>query len=405
MPRSHDVVERILRFNADREPERLALKYQAIATGPFRFLRGTCHLFYDDWPARSALSAAPRAWVSGDLHLENFGSYKGDDRIIYFDINDFDEAALAPCTFELARFVTSVLLAAQDLGVGRHAAADLSRGFLDAYGEALARGKARRVERLVADGLVRELLDELLRRTRKELLEKRTERRGGRRRLRLGKRALPATKEQVRAVTRLLRGYARKAKQPGFYRVLDVARRVAGTGSLGVQRFSILVEGKGSPDDNYLLDLKEARPSALAPNAPARQPRWKNEAERVVTIQDRMQVVAPAMLDWVALGGRGYILRELQPTEDRLDYEHNKGRVGQLSSVMRTMGQVAAWSQLRSAGRQGSAIADELIAFAGRSGWRSDVLAYATAYARHVTADWGVFRKAAAAGAVPLPAA
>ena len=193
MPRSHDVVERILRFNADREPERLALKYQAIATGPFRFLRGTCHLFYDDWPARSALSAAPRAWVSGDLHLENFGSYKGDDRIIYFDINDFDEAALAPCTFELARFVTSVLLAAQDLGVGRHAAADLSRGFLDAYGEALARGKARRVERLVADGLVRELLDELLRRTRKELLEKRTERRGGRRRLRLGKRALPAT--------------------------------------------------------------------------------------------------------------------------------------------------------------------------------------------------------------------
>jgi uncharacterized protein (DUF2252 family) len=48
--------------------------------------------------------------------------------------------------------------------------------------------------------------------------------------------------------------------------VLDIGRRIAGTGSLGVERYVVLVEGKGSPDRNYLLDIKEAKPSAMAPH-------------------------------------------------------------------------------------------------------------------------------------------
>ena len=400
-----DVVQRIVRFNAGREPERLRLKYEALCSGAFRFLRGTCHLFYEDWPTRSPLNSAPRTWISGDLHLENFGSYKGDDRIIYFDINDFDEAVLAPCTFELARFATSVLLGAQDFGAGTSQCTELARQFLDAYAGALGRGKARRVERLVAEGMVRELLDALLLRTRRQLLDRRTERRGARRRLKLGKRALPASPQQRRAVTAFLASYARSQQSPAFFRVLDVARRVAGTGSLGVQRYVVLVEGKGSPDDNYLLDLKEARPTALAPFVPCRQPRWANEAERVVTIQDRMQVVAPALLHAVIMEKKGFILRELQPSEDRLTLADWGGRMNKLESVMRTMGRVAAWGQLRSGGRQGSAIADELIAFAGKSGWQGEVLKYAQSYAQQVTADWQAFRKAADKGAIPSPRA
>jgi uncharacterized protein (DUF2252 family) len=397
-----DVVQRIVRFNAGREPERLRLKYEALCSGAFRFLRGTCHLFYEDWPKRSPLNPAPHTWICGDLHLENFGSYKGDDRIIYFDINDFDEAVLAPCTFELARFATSVLLGAQNFGAGKSQATQLVRHFLDAYAHALRRGKARRVERLVAEGMVRELLDALLNRTRRQLLDRRTERRGAKRRLKLGKRALPASPEQHRAVSAFLASYARTQERPAFFRVLDVARRVAGTGSLGVQRYVVLVEGKGSPDDNYLLDLKEARPTALAPYVPCRQPRWGNEAERVVTIQDRMQAVAPALLHAVTMERKGFILRELQPSEDRLTLADCGGRMGKLKSVIRTMGKVTAWSQLRSAGRQGSAIADELIAFGGRSGWQGDVLEYAQSYAPQVTADWQAFRKAAVKGAIPL---
>ncbi len=394
MPRGRDVIQRIISFNHGREPERLRMKYDAIRSGAFRFLRGTCHLFYEDFPRKGPLVAAPRAWVSGDLHLENFGAYKGDDRIIYFDINDFDEAALAPCTLELARFLVSVLLAASDYQVPGKQALGLCRFYLDEYAAAMARGKARRVERLVAEGLVRDLLDGLLHRTRTQLLEKRTELHHGRRTLLLGKRALPVTPAQRKQVTTFVRAFARQQDDPRFYRVLDVARRVAGTGSLGVQRFVILVEGKGSPDDNYLLDLKEARPSALAPAA-GRQPRWRNEADRVCSIQDRMEAVAPALLHPAIMGGTPYILKELQPSEDRLSLEEWNGKIARLENIVATMARVTAWSQLRGSGRQGSAIADELIAWAERSNWQGPLLRYAQAYSKQVEADWKSFRDAA----------
>ncbi|WP_040579625.1 DUF2252 family protein [Methylobacter tundripaludum] len=101
MSMQRNVIERILIFNQGRDPDRLIMKYCAMRTDAFAFLRGTCHLFYQDWPANSPLNDAPSAWICGDLHLENFGSFKGENRLTYFDINDFDEAALAPATWEL----------------------------------------------------------------------------------------------------------------------------------------------------------------------------------------------------------------------------------------------------------------------------------------------------------------
>jgi uncharacterized protein (DUF2252 family) len=101
-----DVVERIHSFNQGRVQERLQSKYQRMAANSFAFFRGTCHLFYEDWPAGSLLNSSPAVWICGDLHLENFGSYKGDNRLAYFDMNDFDEGVL-PCTWDLAHFLTT----------------------------------------------------------------------------------------------------------------------------------------------------------------------------------------------------------------------------------------------------------------------------------------------------------
>ena len=64
----------IQQFNAGRDPERLQLKYHAMRTNPFVFLRGTCHLFYNRLPHEGVFKSALLAWVCGDLHLENFGS-------------------------------------------------------------------------------------------------------------------------------------------------------------------------------------------------------------------------------------------------------------------------------------------------------------------------------------------
>ena len=366
-----DVVRRIQAFNAGRDPERLRLKYRAMRGSPFAFLRGTCHLFYDRLPRGGIFGSAPAVWSCGDLHLENFGSYKGDNRLVYFDVNDFDEAALAPASWDVVRLLTSLWIGADGLRVGD--ARPLCQSFLDAYASALTQGKAYWVERETAQGLVRELLDGLRDRERASFLDGRTTLKGKRRLLRVdGKKALPASPAQRAAITDFMRGFAQEQQDPGFFQVLDVARRIAGTGSLGVDRHVILIEGKGSPHGNYLLDLKRAMPSSLPPHLKVVQPGWTTQAHRVVTLQRRIQAVSMAFLQPVRVGDEPYVLRGLQPSEDRITLD--RASRGELAQVVATMGRIVAWAQLRSAGREGSAIADELVEFGRRSKWKERVL-------------------------------
>src|SRR5215510_5195513 len=140
--KTFDVAERILHFNQDRQPELLRMKLKKLRDNAFIFLRGTCHLFYEEWPTDSVLNEAPRVWLCGDLHLENFGSFKGDNRLVYFDVNDFDEAALAPCLWDVARLLTSVLVGADSLKIRSRDKQTACQLCLDAYCRALAMGHA-----------------------------------------------------------------------------------------------------------------------------------------------------------------------------------------------------------------------------------------------------------------------
>jgi len=398
-----DCLQRITAYNQGRDPERLRRKYAAMRADAFAFLRGTCHLFYEDWPHVSPLNDAPQTWICGDLHLENFGSYKGDNRLTYFDLSDFDESVLAPCMWDVARFLTSVLVGAHTLQIESRLALDLCMVFLQAYATALADGKARWVERATARGMVKDLLQGLRKRRRADFLDSRTKRQGRKRRLRLdGKRALPVNDQDRTRVEGFMQRFAAAQADPAFFQILDVARRIAGTGSLGLERYVILVHGRSNPDENFLLDLKWEPGSALAPYVPNRQPTWQHEAERVVAIQQRMQAIAPAFLQAVTIDERSYVLRELLPTEDRLQLQHWHGKSRRLERVMDVMGKLVAWSHLRSGGRQGSATTDTLITFASQATWQQPLLDYAIGYSAQVVQDWQRFCEAYECGELQI---
>jgi uncharacterized protein (DUF2252 family) len=395
------VTQRIVRYNDGRAPDLLRLKYAAMAASPFAFYRGSCQLFTDAWPARTALNDVPAIWSCGDLHFENLGCYKGDNRLVYFDLNDFDEAALLPISWDLVRFTASVLVGAPELCVGASAATALATRYLDAFQGALSWGKARWVERDTATGMARGLLDAVRERKRKTLLNERTREKRGRRRLRVdGVKAFVASRKEARRVTKVIERHGSELGEEKFYRVLDVARRIAGCGSLGLARYVVLVEGKGSLRGNYLLDLKEARVPASTGHSPFRQPRWSTDAERIVAVQRRVQAVSPALLAAVRMNGEGFVLRELQPLQDRLRMEAWGGEIENLRDAMSTMGRVTAWAALRASGRQGSAIADELIAFADDRSWRRGVLAMARRVADRTLSEWRDFRGDMKAGAL-----
>jgi uncharacterized protein (DUF2252 family) len=395
---SADVAASIKAFNQGRDPERAALKLAKMVQSPFIFLRGACHLFYDGLPDTPLFRHAPLAWCCGDLHFENFGSYKGDNRLVYFDINDYDEAALAPATWDLVRLLTSVHCGAQALNITRAEAIAVSQACIEAYRAALTGGKALWVERDTCGGLVNTLLSSLQQRPRAAFLDKRTVIKGRHRTLRLdNQKALPATDEQRQLVTSFIGQFAATQSNPDFYKVLDVARRIAGTGSLGVERYVVLVEGKGSPDSNYLLDIKEAKPSALAPHLArlgVKQPAWADEAARVVAVQNRMQAVNHAFLHSIKLGNTACILKGLQPSEDRVAIGEWGKKLDRLKEVVDTMGRVLAWDQLRASGRSGAATADELIAFAQRSDWPVQMLDAALEMTQQTEQQWQSFVKA-----------
>lgn len=389
------ILDAIQHNNSGRDPIRLKMKFAKMAQDPFVFLRGACHLFYDALPDTPLFHDAPLAWCCGDLHFENFGSYKSDNRLVYFDINDYDEAALAPATWDIIRLLTSIQCGAEALRVTNAEALAVSLSCLEAYRAALANGKPLWVERDISKGLVHELLANLQTRERADFLDRRTERKGHSRKLKLdGLKALPASDSQKESVIAFMDRFAATQPDPHFYQVLDVACRIAGTGSLGVERFVVLIEGKGNPDGNYLLDIKEARPSAMKPHLERlgiEQPAWTDEANRVVSIQNRMQAVDHAFLHAVKLDGLPCILKGLQPSEDRVAIGEWGKKLDRLKEVVTTLGRILAYDQLRAAGRSGAASADALINYAQRNDWQTDMLEAAIHMSKTTQQQWQIF--------------
>src|SRR5436190_9823805 len=149
-----DPAESIRRHDRGRDPRRVAIKYRKMAEDAFAFFRGSCPLFYERLAGVPAAMRSPHAWICGDLHLENFGTFRGGNGLTYFDVNDFDEACLAPCTWDVVRFLTSVLLAADRLRLSTRVADALTRTFVEGYARALSIGHADWIERRTARGIV-----------------------------------------------------------------------------------------------------------------------------------------------------------------------------------------------------------------------------------------------------------
>ena len=111
-----------------------------------------------------------------------------------------------------------------------------------------------------------------------------------------------------------------------------------------------------------------------------------------------MLAVCMALLAPVKFGGKSFVLRELQPQQDRLVLSAANKRDDSLKASVATMGQMLAWAQLRSAGQSGSANADDLMAFGQRKKWQAKLLVAASRCAELVAQDAAAFNTAFDAG-------
>jgi hypothetical protein len=92
--------------------EDLDFKHQQMRSGPFPFLRATYYRWAQTWEeVCGAVAKAPPVLAVGDLHVENFGTWRDIEGRLLWGVNDFDEASRMPYTNDLVRLATSALLA------------------------------------------------------------------------------------------------------------------------------------------------------------------------------------------------------------------------------------------------------------------------------------------------------
>jgi len=118
------------------------LKHEMMASAPFPFFRATFYRWAQWWPQLCPeLTRAPQVLAVGDLHVENFGTWRDLEGRLIWGVNDFDEAWPAAYTVDLVRLLASAYLAieAQHLTVSRKEA---RQAIEQGYRDSLARGGA-----------------------------------------------------------------------------------------------------------------------------------------------------------------------------------------------------------------------------------------------------------------------
>jgi len=308
-------------------------KLERMSASPLAFLRGAAPLFYRVLKARPELAEGPKGkgWLTGDMHLENFGAYRPNHAALaphesaptlaVFDLNDFDDAIVGPFYLDVLRVTTSLILGGREMGANGVRALELCDLLLDAYGKTLDGGALGKTMPPPIARLVLQVKD----RPQSTLLDARTRGHGEARRFMLGDRYKKLAPKIAKKVPAAFGKYVasidddERGHEPEHFEILDVARRIAGTGSLGSLRIAVLVKGKGGRDGQWIFDLKEqGSPSAsVLLGVPKMDP-----ALRVVTAARACLAHPPRMLGTSKLAGTPLFGRRLAPQEDKLDLTH-----------------------------------------------------------------------------------
>ncbi len=236
----------------------------------------------------------------GDLHLENIGTFR-TARGVALHVNDFDETFEGPWSFDVARLLTSTLLARPELQCTGLEVIALAEQLLEGH----AAGVAGATEKLPTT-LTRTVQAAALKLDEK-LLAKRLEKPD---RLLRDEKNPHAPAWCVPLVKQALNAWSEATGQTEPVCLVDLTRRVAGTGSLGVERLLGLVK---VGEVSRLLEFKEVRGSSFAD--------LQADATSLLEAWGKCLPRPPLEVAAAALGAIPIIVRPLFACDDKLAVE------------------------------------------------------------------------------------
>jgi len=419
-----------------RVPSLIELKYQRMAASPFGYFRGAVPVMAAD------LASLPNTGLSvqlcGDAHVCNLGAYAAPDGRLTFDLNDFDETLAGPFEWDLKRIATSLVLAGREASHKESSASHAAEVAIASYCaqmRALAQLPALEVAHFQVRRLhqalpVHQALLKAERATPLHTLAQLTEVAPGEPTARPSAAALAksaqakALKSKKSASQNAIQNATRRFRQNppvlvrlanaeaasvldslqeysqrlepqrqhllSFYRPVDVAFKVVGTGSVGLRDYCVYFEGNG-PEDPLFLQIKQEPASAYAAYLPNACPTAHN-GQRVAEGQRALQMQSDPFLGWTTLDDRHYLVRQLSDHKGSIDLEDLAGPG--LLAYAEVCGELLARGHARSA---------DPVVLAGYlgsgNGFSEAIARFASLYADQTEKDWEQLKRSTKARA------
>jgi uncharacterized protein (DUF2252 family) len=378
-----------------RVPALIKLKYELMAQSPFGYFRGAVPVMAADLAVLPSTGIVSQ--LCGDAHVRNLGAFATPEGRLVFDINDFDETIRGPFEWDLKRMAASLVLAGRGSGHKESSAHQAVEKCIERY-SAQMRAFAQmpslevgrfQVHRLGQVAPVHAALMKAERATPAHTLDQLTEpessKHGAPRRFKEIKPTLTrVTSAQAAAVLASLAAY-REMLEPqrqhllSFYRPVDVAFKVVGTGSVGLRDYCIYFEGNG-PADPLFLQVKEEPASAYTDYLPDAHPVHHN-GQRVADGQRAMQLQSDPFLGWTHIGGRQYLVRQLNDHKGSIDLTDLAG------AGLQAYGEVCGELLARGHARSGDPLV--IAGYLGTGDGFAEALArFGSLYADQTEKDW-----------------
>jgi uncharacterized protein (DUF2252 family) len=387
---------------------------------PFAFLRGGAAIMAADLAANSKTTGI-NVQACGDMHIANFGVFASAERNLVFGINDFDETLPGPWEWDLKRLVASIVAAGRFLGANKVKCEESVMAAVSTYRKRIRQyaymgnlelwystinendilksltpsaragaekiiSKARQRTHMQVLGKLTDLVDEkFLLKENAPFIVRETKTQTGR-----------TIKE---ALSLFLESYFssladdRKTLLKN-YRIVDVARKVVGVGSVGTRCWIIFMIGNNS-DDPLFLQLKEAQPSVLEPYLS--KSIYPNQGQRVVAGQRLIQGAPDIFLGWGEQGGMQYYVRQLRDMKGGVEFDPKKVKTENMDQYS----SLCAWALALAHAKSGDAAM--IAGYVGKSEVLDEAMVkFAFAYADQTEKDYQALVSAAKSGRIKV---
>src|SRR5271166_2802886 len=408
-----------------RVPELVPIRRGRMMVSPFTFYRGAA------LPMASDLSRTPVSGLAvqacGDAHLSNFGIFGSAERDLVFDVNDFDETLPGPWEWDVKRLAASMEVAAREAGImpaeRRRIVEETVRGYREAMNEFaqmtepevwyaridatefLHRFQAEVGKKVTPE--VKKALEKARSKDSMKAFAKLTEVFDGQSRIvadpplvsplrdLVDPASLPQWEDEL---VNLYRNYRQTLQEDRRhfveeYRMVDIARKVVGVGSVGTRCWIVLLLGRDD-NDPLFLQIKEAQNSVLATFAGGSK--YPNQGQRVVEGQRLMQASSDIFLGWIRAAGfdgkeRDFYVRQLW------DWKISVNPENFTPSSLAAYGRACGWTLARAHARSGDRFS--IAAYLGGGPAFDDAVAeFADAYANQNERDYEQFAAAVKGG-------